>query len=155
MSKVERYVTLMSDEKAPGRARRAVRNALAAWEYDASVTGTATLLVSELVTNAIRHVPGAICVVVRFGVLDEVLAVEVYDESPLHPARKAAALDAESGRGLSIIEAVTAENGGRCGFKAAGCGKWVYATLKVPPVPARVHARESAGIRGGLVREPA
>ncbi|MFF7234146.1 ATP-binding protein [Streptomyces sioyaensis] len=155
MFKVERYVTLMSDEKAPARARCAVRNALAAWEYDASVTNTVTLLASELVTNAIRHVPGAICVVLRFGVLNEVLAVEVYDESPVRPARKAAAADAESGRGLGIIEAVTAENGGRCGFKVAGGGKWVFATLKVPPVPERVRARESAGIRGGLVREPA
>lgn len=150
MSKVQRYITLMNNEKAPGQARRAVRNALSAWEYDESVTDPAMLITSELVTNAIRHAPGSICVIVRFGVLGEVLAVEVYDESPVRPIRQEVATDAESGRGLVLIETVTAAHGGRCGFQPAGCGKWVFATLKVPPVPERVHARELAG--SGVIR---
>lgn len=146
MSRVERYITLINDDKAPGQARRAMRNALLAWEYGDGVVDVATLLASELVTNAIRHAPGTVCVTVRFGVLGEVLAVEVYDESPVRPARKGVAAEDESGRGLGIVEAITAEAGGRCGFKPAGRGKWVFATLKVPPVPESVHARELAGI---------
>ncbi len=150
MSQVQRIITLINDEKAPGQARRAVRNALLAWEYDACVADVATLLASELVTNAIRHASASIRVKVRFAITGEVLAVEVYDESPVKPVLKTAPVDAESGRGLGIIEAVAAEHGGRCGFRPDAYGKWVFATLKVPPIPAHVHARELAG--SGAVR---
>jgi anti-sigma regulatory factor (Ser/Thr protein kinase) len=150
VSQVERVLTLINDEKAPGNARRAVRNALMAWEYDASIADVATLLASELVTNAIRHAPGSFRVKVRFAVTGEVLAVGVYDESPVKPIRKTTPLDAESGRGLGIIEAVAAEHGGRCGVNPDAYGKWVFATLKVPPIPEHVQARELAG--SGAVR---
>ncbi|MEU8780048.1 ATP-binding protein [Streptomyces sp. NPDC048637] len=142
----------MNNEKAPGQARRAVRNALSAWEYNDDVIDTATLLTSELVTNAIRHAPASICAIVRFAVLGGMFAIEVYDENPKVPARKAVSADSESGRGLALVEALTAERGGKCGTKPAGCGKWVFATLAVPRIPERVIARELAGTRGVCLR---
>ncbi|NEW77086.1 ATP-binding protein [Streptomyces rhizosphaericus] len=145
MSQVQRVIALINDEKAPREARRAVRHALFAWEYGEGVADVATLLASELVTNAIRHAPDSIRVKVRFAIRGEVLAIEVHDESPAMPVWKAAAVDAESGRGLGIIDAVAAEHGGRCGFRPDAHGKWVFVTLKVPPVPKHVHARELAG----------
>ncbi|MCP9207796.1 ATP-binding protein [Streptomyces sp. NEAU-Y11] len=138
----------MNNEKAPGLARRAVCNALSAWEYEGDVIETAALLTSELVTNAIRHAPASTCVIVRFAVLGGMFAIEVYDESPKTPARKTVGADSESGRGLALIEALTAESGGRCGTKPAGCGKWVFATLAVPRLPEHVIARELVGTRG-------
>ncbi|GAQ58810.1 ATP-binding protein [Streptomyces acidiscabies] len=135
MSRVEWSVTLVNDDQAAGRARRVIRDAMAAGEYDAEVTDAAVLVVSELVTNATRHAPGTARVEVRFTVTDEELVVEVYDGNPGRPVRRTAPADAECGRGLDIVEAVTAEYGGCLGARTAGRGKYVFATLKLTPVP--------------------
>ncbi|MGW5820614.1 ATP-binding protein [Streptomyces noursei] len=58
------------------------------------------LLVSEAVTNAVRHSAGTEFTVV---VLPD-LWIEVWDDSPVLPRRREAALDSEGGRGLQLME---------------------------------------------------
>lgn len=78
--------TFPADPGAVRAARTAVRNRLAAWNLD-GLADIAALLVSELVTNALRHATGPIGVrLVRPGVVDGVLLVEVSDPLPDPPA---------------------------------------------------------------------
>jgi anti-sigma regulatory factor (Ser/Thr protein kinase) len=83
-----------------GAARRFTRAALARHDIDPSIIDTATLLVSELATNAVVHATSTICL--RIGVGDDI-RVEVKDASDDAPMPGAADSDAESGRGLAIV----------------------------------------------------
>lgn len=58
------------------------------------------LLVSEAVTNAVRHSEGKEFTVV----VCPDLWIEVWDESPVLPRRRVADLDSEGGRGLQLME---------------------------------------------------
>ncbi|MGW3272272.1 ATP-binding protein [Streptomyces kronopolitis] len=58
------------------------------------------LLVSEVVTNAVRHGAGSKCTV---SVLPD-LWVEVWDDSPMLPRRRVVDSDSEGGRGLEFLE---------------------------------------------------
>lgn len=58
------------------------------------------LLVSEAVTNAVRHGAGEEFTVV---VLAD-LWIEVWDDSPVLPRRRVADPDSEGGRGLQLLE---------------------------------------------------
>ncbi|MFE7119492.1 ATP-binding protein [Streptomyces sp. NPDC057654] len=58
------------------------------------------LLVSEAVTNAVRHGAGKEFTVV---VLPD-LWIEVWDESPVLPRLRVVALDSEGGRGMQLME---------------------------------------------------
>ncbi|WP_416974497.1 ATP-binding protein [Streptomyces sp. 4F14] len=111
------------------------------------MTDAAVLVVSELVTNATRHAPGTARVEVRFAWTGEEFAIEVYDENPGRPVRRTAPADAECGRGLDIVEAVTAEYGGCLGFRTTGRGKCVVATLKLTPVSLTLVPPPSGGPR--------
>lgn len=68
---------------------------------DEDLLGDATLVVSELVTNATRHGRGR-C---RLGLRGDArrLTVEVHDHSPHRPRRGALTESAESGRGIAIV----------------------------------------------------
>ncbi|AZQ71532.1 protein phosphatase [Streptomyces luteoverticillatus] len=78
--------SLPGDARAPSAARRFVRGVLAGWNAHAAVTDDATLLVSELVTNAVVHAGTSVDLECR---LDPArggsLVVEVTDH---HPARE-------------------------------------------------------------------
>jgi anti-sigma regulatory factor (Ser/Thr protein kinase) len=62
------------------------------------------LLVSELVTNAVRHASRDIELTVT--VTGDRICVQVRDDSPHAPHRREAASSHHSGRGLAIIEAL-------------------------------------------------
>ncbi|MFI9200417.1 SpoIIE family protein phosphatase [Streptomyces sp. NPDC053048] len=99
------------DARAPSAARRFVRSVLAAWNAHDLVTDDATLLVSELVTNAVVHAGTSVDLECR---LDPApggnLVVEVTDH---HPAREFRArprraggdrgVPAHGGRGLRLV----------------------------------------------------
>ncbi|MEU3350018.1 ATP-binding SpoIIE family protein phosphatase [Streptomyces sp. NPDC037389] len=78
--------SLPGDARAPSAARRFVRGVLAGWNAHAVVTDDATLLVSELVTNAVVHAGTSVDLECR---LDPArggsLVVEVTDH---HPTRE-------------------------------------------------------------------
>lgn len=78
------------------------------------------LLVSEVATNALVHGSGE--VVVRVLPTTVGLRVEVADESPVLPRRRTAGLDAEGGRGLGLVDALSVAWGSR----REGAGKVVW-----------------------------
>ncbi|MEV2250852.1 ATP-binding protein [Streptomyces sp. NPDC050147] len=61
----------------------------------------ATLVVSELVTNATRH-GGSGCRL-RLAISDHRVTVEVHDDNPARPRMGSPEAGAESGRGLAIV----------------------------------------------------
>ncbi|GHD90550.1 ATP-binding protein [Streptomyces naganishii] len=120
--------TFPADPGAVRTARAAVRAQLRAWGID-SVGDTAALLVSELVTNSLRHATGPIGVrLVRPAGLPDVLLVEVSDPLPDPPRERPARPDDESGRGLQLL----ASTSRRWGTRPGAAGKTVWFELAVP-----------------------
>ena len=97
----ERRQTFPSAPLSASRARAFVESVLAGAGLDQLVY-TATLLVSELVANAILHSGTPLEVVVRCG--DDRVRVEVYDGNPQLPVRKHYSNLSGTGRGLLLIQ---------------------------------------------------
>ncbi|MFE1834316.1 ATP-binding protein [Streptomyces sviceus] len=120
--------TFPADPGAVRAARTAVRNRLTAWKLD-GLADIAALLVSELVTNSLRHATGPIGVrLVRPEGIDGVLLVEVSDPLPDPPRARVADLDDESGRGLQLV----AHAADRWGTRPGVAGKTVWFELSMP-----------------------
>ncbi|MES9621605.1 ATP-binding protein [Streptomyces tuirus] len=117
-----------ADPGAVRTARQAVRGQLRRWGLE-SLADLAALLVSELVTNALRHATGPIGVrLVRPSGLGGVLRVEVSDPLPDPPRERAARPEDESGRGLYLV----ASSSRRWGTRPGAGGKTVWFELAVP-----------------------
>lgn len=120
--------TFPADPGAVRTARRVVRGQLHGWGLDI-LGDIAALLVSELVTNALRHATGPIGVrLVRPAGLEGVLLVEVSDPLPDPPRERAARPEDESGRGLQLV----ASSSRRWGTRPGTDGKTVWFELAVP-----------------------
>ncbi|MFE9772750.1 ATP-binding protein [Streptomyces sp. NPDC005931] len=120
--------TFPADPGAVRAARAAVRSRLRGWGLE-SVGDIAALLVSELVTNALRHATGPIDVrLVRPTEPGGVLLVEVSDPLPDFPHERVARPEDESGRGLQLVASATR----RWGTRPGGVGKTVWFELAVP-----------------------
>ncbi|MEV8553084.1 ATP-binding protein [Streptomyces glaucescens] len=120
--------TFPADPGAVRTARAAVRGQLHHWGLD-SLGDLAVLLVSELVTNSLRHATGPIGVrLVRPAGPPAVLLVEVSDPLPDLPLERAARPDDESGRGLQLVASASR----RWGSRSGGTGKTVWFELAVP-----------------------
>ncbi|WP_406729695.1 ATP-binding protein [Streptomyces sp. GD-15H] len=120
--------TFPADPGAVGTARSTVRAQLQGWGID-GVGDLAALLVSELVTNALRHATGPIGVCLsRPSGPDGVLRVEVSDPLPDLPHERVARPEDEGGRGLQLV-ACTAR---RWGTRPGDAGKTVWFELTVP-----------------------
>jgi len=103
-------------------ARAWVRSTLATWELEPMVE-LGELLVSELVTNALRHANGPIELTALL--LDDVVTLGVSDaDQPLPRLRKAKAAD-EGGRGLQLVAMLSA----RWGARPTAEGKVVWCEL--------------------------
>jgi serine/threonine-protein kinase RsbW len=121
----------------PGTARAHVRAVLAEWGL-AGLAEVCELVVSELATNAVEASTGPTGMLVyvngRMPVVrvclfsdGERLIVEVWDQASGCPALRRAASDAEAGRGLHLVDALT---GGRWGWQPGqGPAKVVWAEL--------------------------
>ena len=92
----------------PGQARSAVAGWARAVGAD-RLCDDLCLIVSELVTNAVRH--GAPPVTVAVSADDRTVTVSVVDADPAAPVPREAGADAESGRGLLLIDLLAAEHG--------------------------------------------
>jgi anti-sigma regulatory factor (Ser/Thr protein kinase) len=122
---VTREIWLAADIAAPRHARAFVPGVLADWGLS-RLREDAELVASELVTNALRVARGTIRV--RLVLLDCSMILEVWDPSVALPSIPlAAALDSECGRGMLIVETLSAEWSTYC---AAEGGKWVWAELR-------------------------
>ncbi len=116
---------LPADAASAGVVRGAVASLLQR-QVDQDARDTATLLVTELVTNATRHVGGALHV--EAGVCDSTLRVEVCDGSSCLPVLgELPDWESESGRGMVLIDALS----DRWGAEAIPTGKRVWFELAV------------------------
>ncbi len=88
------------------QARRFVSDTLAEWG-DEPYVEAASLLVSELVTNAVLHAGSAVEVVVGHDGRHANLRIEVHDSSLRAPRVGGFDLDATSGRGLALVDAIS------------------------------------------------
>ncbi|MGW7085511.1 ATP-binding protein [Streptomyces sp. NPDC054871] len=120
--------------RSVGRARSLLAEQARDWKVPDDVTDTAVLLLSELMTNAVRH--GRVSVgreVEARCVLDGgVLRVEVADASDALPCPREAGPDDESGRGLALVE-LLADTWGSYP-RPYGIGKTVWFELALPCV---------------------
>lgn len=117
------------------RAREMARKALPGWGI-AEHTGLAELIVSELVTNAVRHAEGPIEVRVSYACGD--LWTEVHDQGAGRPIRQRAATDDDQVRGLELLDGLIGPYGGARGVvdDSDGPGKTVYVAVSLAVTPA-------------------
>ena len=116
-------VRLATGPAAAGEARSQVRAAIRDWEAPVD-PDVAVLLASELVTNAIMHETGA-NITLGIRCFRGRLRVDVYDTSRSFPVVTAAEGDAETGRGLMLVDTLATE----WGFYRTPAGKAVYFML--------------------------
>ena len=121
----EAVLPLASDLRAVAHARTFLAAALTAWDAG-DLLEEAELVLSELVTNALVHTDSAAGVTLRFEPARRRLTVAVRDASTRHPRERHAGEDALGGRGLAIVEALSAA----WGVAAEGAGKTVWAELR-------------------------
>jgi anti-sigma regulatory factor (Ser/Thr protein kinase) len=122
-------LTLTPLPVSPGFARQYARFFLDSCHGISEDTAeTAVLLISELVTNAVQFTAGADAGLISLSIqhFRHGLLIEVSDASGSPPVRSEVDKDAEGGRGLIIIEAVSKEWGW---FRTPGGGKAVYCFL--------------------------
>ena len=132
---------------SPFWARRHIRQFLDSCQGISIATAdTAELLVSELVTNAVRFASGPIPAQqysgrVNAGIIwlsvrhfSAGLLIEVFDTDASPPVFTDAAEDAENGRGLFIVDALSKQ---WSYFFPLGGGKVVYCFIEIP-VPERL-----------------
>jgi anti-sigma regulatory factor (Ser/Thr protein kinase) len=120
------FLKLVADRQAPAVARGHVRGECADHGVSAAVTDTVVLLTSEVVTNAVLHGQGSL----RLGAdaHRQFVRVEVMDGSSATPRSREAGADDESGRGMSIVDALAAE----WGVTPADPGKTVWFEVAEP-----------------------
>ncbi|MFI8005038.1 SpoIIE family protein phosphatase [Streptomyces sp. NPDC086010] len=128
----DRVATLTGsrDPAAVGDLRERVGHQLEAWGLE-SHAFTAEMVVSELVTNVIRHASGN--PTVRL-VRDRSLTIEVSDEASTAPHLRHARVQDEDGRGLMIVAALARRWGTR--YTAHGKVIWVEESLDEEPAAA-------------------
>lgn len=115
---------LPREPRSVGRARELARGRLLAWDLE-DLVDTTELLVSELVTNALRYGEGEI----RLRLLrDRTLVCEVWDAGLVQPRRRRARDTDEGGRGLQLVGLLSAAWGSR----RTPRGKTVWFELPLP-----------------------
>ncbi|WP_229075558.1 ATP-binding protein [Actinoplanes sp. DH11] len=103
MSVLTAHLDVPLDRGAPGSARRAVSAVLGGWGFrDPDWLDGVSVVVSELVTNAVRH--GGGCVALAVEAHDTKVIVSVADGSSVVPRRRDP--DGVGGRGIALIEAL-------------------------------------------------
>jgi anti-sigma regulatory factor (Ser/Thr protein kinase) len=121
---------LPPDGASAGSARRVVREVLSVWGYtDEEWLYQVVLVVSELVSNALRH--GGGCIGLDIQAHENGAVIGVADGSPEFRHRPQALGEGSNGRGLFIVEALTAA----WGVSPHHGGKRVWVRLHPHPTP--------------------
>ncbi|HXL91621.1 MAG TPA: ATP-binding SpoIIE family protein phosphatase [Streptosporangiaceae bacterium] len=115
------YWIMSPSARSPQLARRLVRGLLEKWKLPESID-TATLLVSELVTNAVRYASRPISV--RLMLTDSLLC-EVHDDDPHLPVLDNPRPTEEGGRGILLVSRLAR----RWGVTRISTGKVVWFEL--------------------------
>ncbi|MEU5026091.1 ATP-binding protein [Streptomyces milbemycinicus] len=109
-------------------ARRLVLSQLAVWALAGSADD-AELLVSEVVTNALRYTGGSVRLTLCLCPADGALRCEVEDADPTPPQSRQPCEEDEGGRGLYLIDLLARS----WGSHRTGTGKTVWFELHVRP----------------------
>lgn len=129
------------------RARALLNAVVGSWCVDQEVVDTAELVLSELVTNAVRaRAPRGCQVGVRIAHSEKerVLRLEVSDAGEGRPEVRNPNEDEIGGRGLLLVEALTHRWGVQ--EREGGVGKTVWAELKAPGMATVPVEREIAAV---------
>ena len=120
---------LEAELTAVRRARSLIRDPLKRWGLE-DLIDNSELLVSELVTNAIKYASnnGEDQVMLRLVLEPDSLVCEVHDSSPALPRVLQVDRDAESGRGLHVVSQMAS----RWGARRTATGKVVWCEQPVP-----------------------
>lgn len=119
----EASLTLPAELKSVSQARRFLRDALERW----NVTGfelAAPQVLTELVTNAALHARSAYTVHLRAE--PEAVLIEVTDSSPALPQARHYGTGATTGRGIALVEALSAA----WGVQSSPTGKTVWCRVR-------------------------
>jgi anti-sigma regulatory factor (Ser/Thr protein kinase) len=117
-------VTLPNGDGSVRLARQVTRDVLARWRL-AHMEDTAVLLVSELVTNAVRHARDTHAIALDLEIGEAWLRIEVQDADPRWPHRRIPGRFDESGFGLVLVDGLAA----KWGVRETATGKAVWAEL--------------------------
>jgi signal transduction histidine kinase len=111
-----------------GHARERARKALSGWGLGEHAQ-LAEIIVSELVTNAIRYGDGPVDVCMSYD--SGSLRLEVHDDGATRPAGRPVTAEDESGRGLALLDGLIGLHGGTRGVTNdnTGDGKTVYVVV--------------------------
>lgn len=121
---------LAADPAAVADARRRTVRQLAAWDVDVETAFNTELIVSELVTNAVRY--GSPPIELRL-ILDRTLTCEVRDAGSAAPRLRHAGTVDEGGRGLFITAQLAQAWGTR--YTPSGKTIWTQQALPAEAVP--------------------
>jgi anti-sigma regulatory factor (Ser/Thr protein kinase) len=121
-------MTLPVADHAVRLARQATCDALATWRL-LLLEETAVLLVSELVTNAVRHARGTDAISLELETAGIWLRIEVQDADPRWPQPRTPGGFDESGFGFVLVDALA----GKWGVRETATGKAVWAELGTRP----------------------
>ncbi len=116
------HIVLAPDPSAAAIARQVVDDACRAWRLD-HVRDAASLVITELVSNVVRHAGTEM--EISLTASPGALRLAVRDGSPLLPSPPVGSPLAESGRGLAVIRALAVA----WGATPSGDGKVVWAVL--------------------------
>lgn len=121
---------LRRDPAQVGQARRFVRESLARWALYDYIEYT-VLIISELVTNALRHGTGTVSI--QLSRAEHDFRIEVHDHGPGRPVRRHAGAGDEGGRGLEVIDGLIGMHYGHrgCTDDDTGPGKTVYVVMSL------------------------
>jgi anti-sigma regulatory factor (Ser/Thr protein kinase) len=104
MADLSAHIDLPLGEDAARVARHAVRPILEGWGFThEDLLDAAAIVVSELVTNAVRH--GSGCLELTLSAHDGQVTVSAADGSAVVPRRREAGIG--GGRGIALIEALS------------------------------------------------
>jgi anti-sigma regulatory factor (Ser/Thr protein kinase) len=125
-------MTLPAEDYSVRLARHATHVVLTAWRL-AHVEDAAVLLVSELVTNAVRHASGTDAVGVDLHATRTWLRIEIQDTDRRWPRPRIPDGSDESGFGFVLVDALAA----KWGVRETEAGKAVWAELDTAQGPAQ------------------
>jgi len=140
------YLELAALASSPFWARRQIKNVLSAWQLWPDTINVAELLVSELVTNAVKS-SGYVAEPRTYSDLERIervsltlrllpgrVVIEVSDNNQDPPVLGDADPDSENGRGLMLVQALSKEWGY---FLPPSGGKTVFSVLGIPDITER------------------
>lgn len=123
------YGRLRCEPTAPQEARAMVEGMLRSWRLGDDVVDAAKLVIDELATNALRHARSAAAV--RLEHRGDVVRICVRDDSARPPRLLSPPPEATSGRGMLLVDRVSAAWGWEATSEDGDGGKVVWCDLPV------------------------